>query len=134
MVGAPGAWDDAYAAHGSIVRNADGTWDLWYGGGRTASSQGIGHAASPDGIAWTRDPANPLTDLGCSAAMPPTALGCPGAWDEARNYTPVVLARPGGSDCSAPALITRSCSTGWEIRSCWPATNPTCGGRPKTTI
>jgi len=91
-VGASGAWDDAYAAAGSVVRRLDGHWDLWYSGGRTASSQGIGHATSTDGIVWTRDPANPLTDLGCPATGSP--LGCAGTWDASRNYTPSVLAWP----------------------------------------
>jgi len=99
-VGAAGAWDDAYAAQGSVVKNLDGTWDLWYSGGRTASSQGIGHATSPDGIVWTRDAANPLVDLGCPSTGAP--LGCAGAWNASRNYTPVVRAWP--NLCAVQAL------------------------------
>ena len=55
-VGAPGAWDDAFATHGSVIHNQDGSWELWYSGGRTASSQGMGHATSSNGIVWTRIP------------------------------------------------------------------------------
>lgn len=98
--GGTGQWDATHAANGSAVRNLNGTWDLWYGGGDGASTQGIGHATSPDGITWTRDPANPLLDLGCPS--PPSGRGCAGSWNETRNYTPVVLVWPGG--CSAQTL------------------------------
>ena len=108
--GGDGQWDATHAAHGSLARNASGGWDLWYGGGNGFSYQGVGHATSPDGIVWTRDPANPLTSLGCAA--PPSGLGCAGTWNAARNYTPVVLARPDGSDCAAPAL--RMWRTGYD--------------------
>ena len=103
-VGGPGAWDENYSAHGSVVRNSSGTWDLWYSGGVTASSDGVGHATSPDGIVWTKDPTtdNPLKDLGC--ASPSSGLGCAGSWNASRNYTPVVLAWPFGSTCPAQWL------------------------------
>jgi parallel beta-helix repeat protein len=101
-VGGAGTWDQNYTAHGSVVHGPSTTWDAWYGGGVAASSEGIGHATSPDGIAWTRDSANPLTDLGC--ASPPSGLGCAGTWNATRNYTPVVLAWPSGSACPARDL------------------------------
>lgn len=119
-VGGAGAWDENYAAHGSVVRYPGGPLELWYGGGISASSEGIGHATSPDGIVWTRDPANPLVALGC--ASPPSGLGCSGTWNSGRNYTPVVLARPPGSACTAPAL------------KMWRSGRPTGGGDSTKTI
>lgn len=100
--GGTGAWDENFAGRGSLVHIPNGGWELWYGGGVTAPNQGIGHATSPNGIAWTRDPANPLTDLGCPATDSP--LGCDGSWNASQNYAPAVLAWSNDDGCSVQTL------------------------------
>ncbi len=102
--GGTGTWDATHVAQGSVVHNPGGGWELWYSGGNGASNQGIGHATSPDGIVWTKDLGNPITDLGCPTSLPPTSLGCTGTWDASRNYTPVVLPAPLGGTCQRAEL------------------------------
>jgi hypothetical protein len=55
------AWDQKIRERGYILRE-DGTYHLWYTGYNTGRSPSmfLGHATSPDGLRWTRDPANPI--------------------------------------------------------------------------
>ena len=57
------AWDRDIRERGWIRREGD-TYHLWYTGYNHAKSPDrfLGHATSPDGLAWTRDPANPIHD------------------------------------------------------------------------
>jgi predicted GH43/DUF377 family glycosyl hydrolase len=57
----PGHWDAALRERGWILREGD-AWHLWYTGydGTRAGIKQLGYATSPDGIAWTRHPGNPL--------------------------------------------------------------------------
>jgi len=55
------AWDREIRERGSILVE-DGTYRLWYTGyndDRSATKY-LGHATSPDGLRWSRDPANPI--------------------------------------------------------------------------
>ena len=64
VTGAGGdAWDQKIRERGWIAIE-DGTWHLWYTGYNPDHSprKFLGHATSPDGLTWTRDPANPLLD------------------------------------------------------------------------
>ena len=56
------AWDRKIRERGWILRDETGTYHLWYTGYNDDKSKtrSLGHATSPDGLAWTRDPANPL--------------------------------------------------------------------------
>lgn len=62
--GNPADWDYTHLYGASIIV-ISGTWHMWYigadGDGTEALpyAQGIGHATSPDGLNWTRDPDNP---------------------------------------------------------------------------
>ena len=49
----------------------DTVYHMWYTGGDGIGNERIGHATSPDGINWTKDPNNPVLDL-----------GPPGSWDD----------------------------------------------------
>lgn len=84
-LGAPGEWDSDYASHGTVVRESDGVWHLWYSGGGPSSggNQGIGYASSADGINWTKSPGNPLLYYTDGVA-----------WRDNRTYTPSVIYRP----------------------------------------
>ncbi|MBX6311655.1 MAG: glycosylase [Isosphaeraceae bacterium] len=55
------AWDRKIRERGWIMIE-DGTYHLWYTGYNDDRSplRLLGHATSPDGLHWTRDPANPL--------------------------------------------------------------------------
>ncbi|WZO96931.1 glycosylase [Isosphaeraceae bacterium EP7] len=54
-------WDNKIRERGFILVE-DGTYHLWYTGYNDSLSptRMLGHATSPDGLTWTRDPANPL--------------------------------------------------------------------------
>lgn len=55
------AWDRKIRERGFILREG-ATYHLWYTGYNEAKSplRMLGHATSTDGLAWTRDPANPV--------------------------------------------------------------------------
>ncbi len=57
----PGRWDAKIRERGWILRDGS-TYHLFYTGYNETLSplRLLGHATSPDGIAWTRDPANPI--------------------------------------------------------------------------
>jgi len=59
--GGAGAWDEKIRERG-WVRFEGGLFHLWYTGYNDARSKLrlLGHATSPDGLRWTRDPANPV--------------------------------------------------------------------------
>jgi beta-1,2-mannobiose phosphorylase / 1,2-beta-oligomannan phosphorylase len=58
---AKGQWDAKIRERGWILRE-DGQYKLWYTGydGSKDGIRRLGYATSPDGIAWTRHPKNPL--------------------------------------------------------------------------
>jgi sucrose-6-phosphate hydrolase SacC (GH32 family) len=55
------SWDRKIRERGAIVIR-DGTYHLWYTGYNDdrAATKFLGHATSPDGRRWSRDPANPI--------------------------------------------------------------------------
>jgi hypothetical protein len=55
------AWDKKIRERGYILVE-DGTYHLWYTGYNEGKSRmmSLGHATSPDGLHWSRDPANPI--------------------------------------------------------------------------
>ena len=55
-------WDRKIRERGFILVGDDGIYHLWYTGyaGDKPPTMSLGHATSPDGIHWTRDPANPI--------------------------------------------------------------------------
>jgi hypothetical protein len=55
-------WDRKIRERGFILPDHKGNYDLWYTGyaGDRPVTMSLGHATSPDGIHWTRDPANPV--------------------------------------------------------------------------
>lgn len=57
------AWDRKIRERGYILADG-GTYHLWYTGYNDDRSptKFLGHATSPDGLRWTRDPANPVFD------------------------------------------------------------------------
>lgn len=61
--GPPKSWDDMRIETPSVVK-AGNTYHLYYSGMSVAGAKeaigSIGHATSPDGIHWTKDPANPV--------------------------------------------------------------------------
>lgn len=68
--GSPGEWDQEFIAPGSVIYY-DGMYHMWYTGGIYTDTLRIGHATSPDGITWSKNPNNPILDVGPE-----------GAWDE----------------------------------------------------
>jgi sucrose-6-phosphate hydrolase SacC (GH32 family) len=61
--GGKGAWDERIRERGWIMRDG-GIYKMWYTGytGKPGEILKLGYATSPDGIAWTRFPGNPIYD------------------------------------------------------------------------
>jgi len=57
--GASGAWDDT-ALNGPSVVFDGSEYHMYFHGARAVSDPQIGHATSPDGTFWTKDPQNPV--------------------------------------------------------------------------
>ncbi len=78
-LGPPGSWDEIHAYSPSVLY--DGTiYHMWYTGADNTDTYRIGYATSPDGIIWTKSPANPV--LG---------LGPPGTWEDNHLHSTTVL-------------------------------------------
>ena len=76
--GPAGSWDSDGAMACSILFDGD-MYHMWYSGFDGIFNQ-IGHATSPDGIDWTKDPNNPVVEVGQA-----------GSWEESHAYIPNVL-------------------------------------------
>ena len=81
-------WDGRYT-YGSTVVRIGGVYHMWYIGADGDSSKGtfyahgIGHASSPDGLNWTRDPDNPV--FHCTDGV---------AWRNVNTHAPSVIYDP----------------------------------------
>jgi len=73
-------WDSSYTTFGTIIKEADGKWHMWYSGGQVDSNDGIGYAHSSDGLDWVRSPNNPIMHQND---------GVP--WRNDRTYCPMVI-------------------------------------------
>jgi hypothetical protein len=60
--GAQGEWDSNGTADCYVVK-LDTIFHMWYTGNAGNSLYRIGHATSPDGLTWTKDPDNPIEEL-----------------------------------------------------------------------
>jgi predicted GH43/DUF377 family glycosyl hydrolase len=86
-VGKGDAWDNAVVSEAKVILDGQ-VYHLWYSGrqrretstGREKSPMLVGYATSPDGLVWTRHPANPV--------MVPGPAGAP---DANHVYPPYVL-------------------------------------------
>jgi alpha-L-fucosidase len=69
-------WDRNVRERGWVMREG-GLWHLWYTGynDERSPSRFLGYATSPDGLAWTRWPGNPLTTVGWVEDMCVVARG-----------------------------------------------------------
>jgi len=76
--GDPGSWEDESVSRSAVIKDVN-IYHLWYTGD-DGMTQRIGHATSTDGIHWTKDPANPVFDI-----------GLPGGWDWLNVYGPSVV-------------------------------------------
>jgi len=56
-----GHWDEKINERGWILRE-DNLYRMWYTGYQPNGAMKLGYATSPDGLAWTRHPENPLYD------------------------------------------------------------------------
>jgi len=78
--GPDGAWDETLV-HGSSIIKEDDTYHLLYRGqGGARNTDRIGHATSPDLKTWTKNPENPVLDIGRA-----------GAWDDTHVFGPAIL-------------------------------------------
>jgi predicted GH43/DUF377 family glycosyl hydrolase len=77
--GPPAEWDGENIDNASVVVVAD-TFHMFYSAVDDNDENRIGHATSPDGLVWTKDPANPVLDHGPG-----------GSWDDQETMHPFVL-------------------------------------------
>ena len=106
--GPAGAWDDIATWTGSTLVHA-GTWHMFYTGTSTTEGgrvQRIGLATSPDLVAWTKHPGNPL----CEADPRWYEIEDSEAWRETAWRDPWVFADPAGDGFHA--LITARATHG----------------------
>jgi len=68
--GPPGAWDELYLQHSSIVFDGN-EYHMWYSASSNTDVWAIGHATSPDEISWVKDSLN----------NPVLTKGPVGSWD-----------------------------------------------------
>ena len=61
-VGSPSSWDESMVLLAGMIHEA-GSYKMWYTGQDSSGTGRIGLAISPDGIDWTRHPANPVLDI-----------------------------------------------------------------------
>lgn len=67
-LGTPGAWDEMWTSHVNVVADPKAGFHMFYFGSKPSDYRdgveiqrgAIGHAYSPDGLRWTRNPANPI--------------------------------------------------------------------------
>lgn len=57
--GGAGTWDEGGLREPSIIVE-HGVWKMWYAGCTPANIWALGYATSPDGLTWTKHPANPI--------------------------------------------------------------------------
>lgn len=76
----PESWYDVDATDVPSIVLVDGVYHMFYSCIAADGNNRIAHATSSDGIAWTKDPANPVLDL-----------GPPGSIDESEVMHPCVI-------------------------------------------
>lgn len=92
-------WDGIYNFRASVIK-VQGIYHMFYSGsdgnGATGTSfaHGLGTASSPDGINWTKDPANPIF-INTNGV----------AWRNDRTYTPCVLFDQNNFGDSGPRVL-----------------------------
>jgi hypothetical protein len=86
ITGSGGAWESSHTFSPAVILDStdpdpNHRYKMWYSGDSGSNGNNrIGYATSPDGIVWTKHPANPVLDLGPS-----------GAWDDNYAHVPAVL-------------------------------------------
>ncbi len=81
--GPPGSWDETEADGPTVLKDGTGYKMWYYGCNADYTVCSIGHATSPDGIAWTKYAGNPVLE------------STPGEWDESGLGWPRVIKKDG---------------------------------------
>jgi uncharacterized repeat protein (TIGR01451 family) len=102
-VGAAGQWDSARVREASVV-HVGSTYHMWYGGTDNHPIYRIGYATSPDGLAWTKNAANPVLGMGAA-----------NTWDDATVYAPQVVHYGGTFHMWYSAGDGPATNTAWQI-------------------
>ena len=85
LVPGPDWYDEMEVANASVVI-VDGTYHMYYSCIAADDDNRIAHATSVDGIAWTKDPANPVMDLGPPGSLDSGEVMHPCVIYEAPHY------------------------------------------------
>jgi hypothetical protein len=73
-----GDWDYDFVSRATVIKNPDGSYEMWYSGGSGKMDNGIGYATSLDGITWARQ--GRVYHINDNVA-----------WRSARTYCPMVI-------------------------------------------
>ncbi len=77
--GPEGSWDERWVESPAVLWLAEkGLYLMWYTGVDASWRVRVGLATSPDGVAWTKHPDNPVLDLGESGSWEDLWAGVPG--------------------------------------------------------
>ncbi len=77
--GPEGNWDERWVESPAVLRlPGAGSYLMWYTGVDAGWRVRVGLATSPDGIVWTKDPHNPVLDLGPAGTWEDAWVGVPG--------------------------------------------------------
>ncbi len=119
--GGIGSWDENNIDNASVVIVGN-TYHMFYSAEDASNDNRIGHATSPDGITWTKDPENPVIDIGLV-----------GSWDRFEAMHPYVIYDNGvfrmyynGHDGAEQRIIyaTSPDGTNWTRYTALPMVNP----------
>jgi len=110
--GPAGAWDSGQVGLASVVLGGDGAYRLWYSGGQTSVTEGIGTAVSTDLVNWTR--------LGGSAPLWGAGRrGAPGSWNADGNFAPAVVFNANQFEGNGPAAFYKMWRVGLRGQSAY---------------
>lgn len=96
--GPTGTWD-AGGVSGPTVLRVNTKYYMWYTGEDEGSTAvGIGLATSPDGAAWTRDPASPVLGPGAPGRFDDAGVFAPSVRHDGKRFIMAYTASTGGGD------------------------------------
>ncbi len=91
-VGSSQEWDSNEVHSPSVLREADGTYKMWYAGNDGIRGHaGIGYAISTDGITWQKPSLRLISYGGSTDNNMVMTVGLPGSWDDLSVSMPCVL-------------------------------------------
>jgi predicted GH43/DUF377 family glycosyl hydrolase len=83
-LGLANSWEDFGVHYPTVIYNGT-TFQMWYSGNDYPNYR-IGYATSPDGITWTKNPSNPVLNLGPGGSFDEFYAGQPSVYFDGVTY------------------------------------------------